>query len=475
MWKQREAAAPAGPGDEAGSDPPTSNTSEAPAASPGESILDGLSGAASGAASSEELVPAAMEVGRVEHFPVRVVSDDQPHGHEDDAIVCDEEESLDPQFEDDSDFEQGPPENSEPEKGDAGMPWEGRSYEEGPPELEPEVLLELDGQMKLKELDRLLGMTVLKRMQGEHEKEGKVRLQCKYVLDWRFRNGWVRRARLVAKEYRFLEPSLTDLYSPASVASSHKLLACLAAGNSSLELLSLDITDAYLQVRQRRPTYIQTDIGDLELLYNLPGQRAGAKDWFTHLLGILKTKNLKSFDGNPALFGKEQNLALNSHVDDLQILGLKGVPMQLADALKSEGLKVKIDGPVSLDGGCSHFLKKKFQGIGDAIEVTQDTKYAERLQSILGLEKAYGKQNPCPTKVPPPGEGERLEGDDLHIYKRCTGILMYMCAERPDLQYVVKVLSSRSSAPTVSDLGLVRHVVKYLSWFSSTTMGCVTP
>ena len=316
--------------------------------------------------------------------------------------------------------------------------------------------------MKLKELDRLLGMTVLKRMQGEHEKEGKVRLQCKYVLDWRFRNGWVRRARLVAKEYRFLEPSLTDLYSPASVASSHKLLACLAAGNSSLELLSLDITDAYLQVRQRRPTYIQTDIGDLELLYNLPGQRAGAKDWFTHLLGILKTKNLKSFDGNPALFGKEQNLALNSHVDDLQILGLKGVPMQLADALKSEGLKVKIDGPVSLDGGCSLFLKKKFQGIGDAIEVTQDTKYAERLQSILGLEKAYGKQNPCPTKVPPPGEGERLEGDDLHIYKRCTGILMYMCAERPDLQYVVKVLSSRSSAPTVSDLGLARHVVKYL-------------
>ena len=92
----------------------------------------------------------------------------------------------------------------------------------------------------------------------------------------------------------------------------------------------------------------------------------------------------------------------------------------------------------------------------------KDTKYAERLQSILGLEKAYGKQNPCPTKVPPPGEGERLEGDDLHIYKRCTGILMYMCAERPDLQYVVKVLSSRSSTPTVSDLGLVRHVVKYL-------------
>ena len=127
----------------------------------------------------------------------------------------------------------------------------------------------------------------------------------------------------------------------------------------------------------------------------------------------------------------EQNLALNSHVDDLQISGLKEVPMKLADELKGEGLNVKVDGPVSLDGGCSHFLKKKFQGLGGAIEVTQDTKYAERLQSILCLEKAHGKQNPCPAKVPPQGEGESLDGEDLHVYKRCTGILMYIavCCE----------------------------------------------
>ena len=270
-------------------------------------------------------------------------------------------------------------------------------------------------------------------MQGEHEREGKVRLQCKHVLDWRFRNGWVRRARLVAKEYRFLEPSLTDLYSPASVSSSHKLLACLTAGNSSLEMLSLDITDAYLQVRQRRPTYIQTTLGTSSSFttYRVSAQGLKIGSLFTHLLEILKNKNLKSFDGNPALFGMEQNLALNSHVDDLQILGLKEVPMKLADELKGEGLNVKVDGPVSFDGGCSHFLKKKFQGLGGAIEVTQDTKYAERLQSILCLEKAHGKQNPCPAKVPPQGEGESLDGEDLHVYKRCTGILMYIavCCE----------------------------------------------
>ncbi|CAE7361129.1 unnamed protein product, partial [Symbiodinium sp. CCMP2456] len=456
-----EVPAATSPREEAASDPPSSGGSEAQSGSPGESILAGLSGAAS-AASSQELLPADMDVGRLEWFPARLVREDQPHGHDEDSFVCDPDENLEPLAEEDPESEGDVFENPEVEKGDAGMPWEGRTYVQGPPELDAQALEELDKQMELKELDRLLGMKVLKRMNGDHEKDGKVRLQCKYVLDWRFRSGWVRRARLVAKEYRFLEPSLTDLYSPASVASSHKLLACLAAGNSSLELLSVDITDAYLQVRQRRPTFIQTHIGDLELCYNLPGQRAGAKDWFMHLLEILKNKGLSSFDGNPALFCKEQALALNSHVDDMQILGLKGVPMQLANDLKSEGLKLKVDGPVTLDGGSSHFLKKKFQGLGDAIEVTQDAKYAERLQSILGLEKAHGKHTPCPSKVPSPGEGERLDGESLQVYKRCVGILMYMCAERPDLQYVVKVLSSRSSAPTSSDFGLLRHVVKYL-------------
>ncbi|CAE7906092.1 true, partial [Symbiodinium necroappetens] len=347
------------------------------------------------------------------------------------------------------------PTNSEPERGDKGMSWEGREYAQGPPELEPEVLLELDRQMELKELDRLLGVKVLQPMNGERDREGKVRLQCKYVLDWRYRNGWVRRARLVAKEYRFLEPSLTDA----------QLLLLQVIRNSSLELLSLDITDAYLQVKQRRPMFIQTHIGDLELCYNLPGQRAGVKDWFTHLLDILKEHDLKSFDGNPSLFGKVQDLALNSHVDDLQILASKGVPMKLANELKTEGLKVKVDGPVSLDGGCSHFLKKKFQGFGGSIEVIQDTKYAERLQSILGLEKAHGKQNPSPPKVPAPGEGESVDAEHLHVYKRCVGILMYMSAERPDLQYIVKVLSSRGSSPTSSDFGLLRHVVKYIKLY----------
>ena len=64
----------------------------------------------------------------------------QPHGHEEDDVICDPEESLEPDFHEESEDEAKPAESSEP-RGDEGMPWEGREYAQGPPELEPEALL----------------------------------------------------------------------------------------------------------------------------------------------------------------------------------------------------------------------------------------------------------------------------------------------------------------------------------------------
>ena len=474
-----EIAVEGGPGpDEAASDPISAPRS------PGSSVLHELQNEPLGSAqsASAELIPAEpgpMEVGQVQEdlaWLQRVLDEDRPHGHEEESLACDPDECLEADFSEgfwDDDFVEGDgaaegelPEASESqsERGDQGMPWEGRPYSDGPPDLPAEELAELDVAMEKKELDRLLAMGVLKFM-TESEKADKMKLQSKNVYDWRYRNGWVRRARLVAKEFRFLEPSLTDLYSPASIACSHKLLACLATCNPDLELLSVDITDAYLQVRQRRPTYIQSAYGDLELLFNLPGQRAGSRDWFCHLQSSLDTLDVKSFAGCPSLFATPQKFGLNSHVDDLQILGLKGEPLKLANELRQKGLKLKIDGPVSIGVGSSHFLKKKFQGVDEGIQVVQDHKYAEKLVQILGLEKAHGKKSPLPQHVGSPGEGMPLTSEQHAVYRRCVGILLCISAERPDLQYGVKVLSSRSSQPTTCDFDTLRHLVKYLKLY----------
>ena len=454
--------------DEAGSDPE----------SPGSSILQGLdavshpalssssaSSSASQQASSMELVPdhQPMNTDRVEsevvHFIRRADVGDFELGHEDDTVACGEDEELEEVSEEPA-FSVSA--SGSPERSDEGMPWEGRRFEEGPPELSSEALASLDAQMEEKEIQRLLEMGVLRSLVSDSDCKGKFKLKCRYVKDWRYRGGWCRRARLVAKEYKFLEPHLQDIYSPASTACSQKLLACLAATNQSLELWSVDITDAYLQVPQKRPTYIETPLGNLELLYNLPGQRSGAKEWYEFFKDVVTEQGMQCFEGSPSLFAKPQEAGLNSHVDDFQVLAVAGKGKQLVEKIEEKGLKVKVEGPVTLHGGEASFLKKTFEGGNDSILVKLNKKYIERLVSLLGLEKASGKMTPVPTTIPKAGDGEPLDASDHALYRTCIGILLYISGDRPDAQYATKVLSSRCSSPTTSDLGLLRHVVKYL-------------
>ena len=72
-----------------------------------------------------------------------------------------------------------------------------------------------------------------------------------------------------------------------------------------------------------------------------------------------------------------------------------------------------------------------------------------------------------PQQVPGPGDGERLDPEMHALYRKCIGILLYISSERPDLQYGVKVLSSRCSEPTRTDFNLLKHVVKYLQLVAS--------
>ena len=171
------------------------------------------------------------------------------------------------------------------------------------------------------EIQRLLGMKVLEEIGPDEDVSDMYRLGCKNVRDWRFRNGWVRRSRLVAKEFRFLQPYMENLYSPASLSSTQRLLAGLCCCNPQLRLYSGDIKDAYLTVKQRRKTYIVSSSGHMyRLHYNLPGQRAGARDW--RLKAVLESDGLRAFEGAPALFYEPQALLVSTHVDDLQMLGL---------------------------------------------------------------------------------------------------------------------------------------------------------
>ena len=264
-------------------------------------------------------------------------------------------------------------------------------------------------------------------------------------------------------KFRFLEPELQNIYAPASMAVLQRVFAGLCVSGENLVLYSVDVSDAYLMVPQERPTFIVTNDGEaMELLFNLPGQRAGARGWYMYLRDIMEKDGLKAFSGAPAVFYETGKIACNSHVDDLQIVGGEKRGEDLLNGMKKSGLKVQIEGPVSIDGGQCRFLKRLFQGDGTGIVVIPEQKYVEKLCLLLGLQKASPKPTPLPSSLVHPSADAELVGEEYNVYRSALGLLLYMSSDYPELHFGVRMLGSRCSAPTAYDMQLMRHMAKYL-------------
>jgi hypothetical protein len=157
--------------------------------------------------------------------------------HDDEAVDYDDCDYLSAIGSDDEeDFYEGNEEEVLPEeKSEERLPERFFTEEGGPPEVEQEVLEELDRRAKRKEILRLTKMGAIKKVTvnkeeeteelpfADTEKEEFKWLTTKFVLDWRFREGqegsqneqrhWQRRARLVAREYRS-EGNRDDVFAP---------------------------------------------------------------------------------------------------------------------------------------------------------------------------------------------------------------------------------------------------------------------
>jgi len=86
---------------------------------------------------------------------------------------------------------------------------------------------EVDAVAEYVELQRLAKMNVLRAANHVDDHRIQKTLTTRFVFDWRFKpydqstKRWLRRARLVAREYAFEEGRRDDVFSPAS--SSHLL------------------------------------------------------------------------------------------------------------------------------------------------------------------------------------------------------------------------------------------------------------
>ena len=164
-----------------------------------------------------------------------------------------------------------------------------------------------------------------------------------------------------------------------------------AGSFKNLEVVTLDIKDAYLNVDQKAPVVINVDASLLDdgkfgvvqfvLEKLLPGQRVAAAEWFNFIRDILH-------ESDPEEFVKEPNLF--RHVDDdndsmLVIHANHGLLAAMAhereELVKRVGAKVKVQvsAPMKDIGDELEFLKRKYVKAKEGILMFSGRKHVDGL------------------------------------------------------------------------------------------------
>ncbi|CAE7730403.1 RE2 [Symbiodinium sp. CCMP2592] len=395
---------------------------------------------------------------------------DMYHNHEENDFEFEGEilEDFDYAAEADGAHDDTRPESSIPEC--LLVPWS-----EHEPELSAEQLAHVDAVAMQFEVDRLLGIPALERcaqILPEHK-----HLTTRFVVTWRCKTiagctYWLRRARLVARDFAFLCPGRTDLFSPASNALQSKIIPCVFIDNyhNGWQLVSLDVTDAYLNCPQAEDTCTSVMINGerlyFKLLRLLPGQREGSQTWFYQFTDALKVgSRVELMQEVPSLFRFQPEDGGGGglvHVDDLLGTGPASVIKCMTDDLERD-YKVTVN-LISVPGQEVHFLKKRHYLLSSTellIEVSP--KHLEKLKSLCGHPKH--RKSPLPSgRLPTEKEDDApLSQDQAFRFRSAVGVLLYLQSDLPHAMHSIRHLSGFMSSPTVGAWAILRHLVGYLS------------
>eukprot|EP00439_Symbiodinium_sp_Y106_P004432 s12297_g1.t1 len=223
---------------------------------------------------------------------------------------------------------------------------------------------------------------------------GNVTLESSLEVDWRVEEGEFENEP--ESDQDFSKESSGRRYEDGPPQLSDEKLQLLDAAMDKVELNRLSKMGVLKELFDDAAMSGMMNLQSKFLLFNLPGQRAGARDFYDKLAGVMIEDGMESFKAAPALFIQPQSLGVSSHVDDLEILSTDERVEQLKFKLKAAGLNFSIEGPCTAEGGECHFLKRKFSGAGEGILVSQSGKHIEKLVELVGVQRAAGKSTPCP-------------------------------------------------------------------------------
>ena len=347
-----------------------------------------------------------------------------------------------------------------------------RGLEGDEPQLSSDELGDVDQLAAYVEVNRLLEMGVLMPITLEDASKEELRhLSTRFVTTWRQKKlegepVFLRRARFVAREYKWADPHREQLFAPATSSLTSRGLPALFMQKKALGedwlLFSCDIRDAYLTVDQKIGTYVSAWVDGQEQLYKLlkvlPGQRDGAREWHGDFTAFLSGElGAESCDICPSVVRVPNSFVGNIHVDDVMGLATESfVHEHLLPCLKKK-YEITYECIERL-GDEIWFLKRRHLYHRSGRMIIQP--HQQSLQKLFSL---VGLNAPLPNGGIACSLTERpLEPGAAAKYKAAVGLLLYLSTDLVECQFAIKTLSQAMSQPGEEAWRLLRHLCQYL-------------
>jgi hypothetical protein len=230
-------------------------------------------------------------------------------------------------------------------------------------------------------------------------------------------------------------------------------------------LRSCDVQTAFLNSPLTEDTYVSLpdDVRDKDTVWKLDkalyGLRSAPKLWNEFLTTMLIDDSLCQSLVDPCVFVRDTSV-LFVHVGDWIISGEERDVERVCSVLRSKVLPE--EQPVmAREGDVNAMLGRKIiRHAGNKFTAQGDATLIDLSLAQLCLSNA--KTVSTPGVQEPVDEGHLLSDEDHQQFRLHVGRLMYISADRVDIQFACKSLASRVSSPTIHDMIAVKRTFRYL-------------
>lgn len=283
---------------------------------------------------------------------------------------------------------------------------------------------------------------------------------------------WICRSKFVAREFRWKDPGRDNLFGVTSSSNTGRILDYLMVKKGWRAYLA-DCKCAFFHAPEEEEVYVEPpDEWKQEhpeddmvwlLLKQLYGRRPAPKTFSDFCSGVLTDKiGMKRCAEVPHLFYHEETeVCLEVHVDDFYAVGPGETAGNLLKRV-AQYMTLTLEGPYDVGSTFVH-LKRVRTVTAEGMYIAASPSHLRKLLKLTDLtEESKGRDTPITKAVVESETDEELSAEEWTKYRAVVGLLMYVSADRPDVQYVVNELSGLMSRPTLRAWEAAKHLVRYL-------------